>query len=123
MYHILFYEDERGNKPVERFIDELDEAAISNKSARVQLEQIVYCLNRLEESGTRAGEKFTKRILGDIWELRPGNNRILFIGWNGNHFVLLHHFVKKTQKTPSREIAIAEKRMQSWFSRRQRSDR
>jgi phage-related protein len=66
-------------------------------------------LNRLEDRGTRAGERFTKRISGDIWELRPGHNRILFFGWNGNHFVLLHHFAKTTQKTPPKEIAIAEK--------------
>lgn len=77
MYNILFYEDERGNKPVESFIDMLDAAALTNKGARIQLEQIIYCLNRLEDRGTRAGEKFTKRISGDIWELRPGNNRIL----------------------------------------------
>lgn len=60
LYIILFYEDENGNKPVEDFIDELDAAALNNKNARVQLEQIIYCLNRLEESGTRAGERFTK---------------------------------------------------------------
>jgi phage-related protein len=120
LYNILFYEDEEGNKPVEDFIDELDGAAHNNKNARVQLEQIIYCLNRLEDKGTRAGEKFTKRISGDIWELRPGNNRILFFGWNGNHFVLLHHFGKTTQKTPPREIAIAERRMEKWLSRKRK---
>jgi phage-related protein len=113
----LFYEDEDGNKPVEGFIDQLDAVASNNKNARVQLEQIIYCLNRLEINGTRAGEKFTKRISGDIWELRPGSNRILFFGWNGNQFVLLHYFSKTTQKTPSREIAIAERRMAKWLFR------
>lgn len=118
MYNILFYENEDGNKPVEKFIDELDAAATKNKNARVQLEQIIYCLNRLEDKGTRAGEKFTKRIKGDMWELRPGNNRILFFGWKGDQFVLLHHFSKTTQKTPLREIAIAERRMEKWLSRK-----
>ncbi|MCM3041518.1 type II toxin-antitoxin system RelE/ParE family toxin [Paenibacillus motobuensis] len=122
MYNILFYEDEKGNKPVESFIDMLDAAALTNKGARIQLEQIIYCLNRLEDRGTRAGEKFTKRISGDIWELRPGNNRILFFGWNGNYFVLLHHFAKTTQKTPPREIEIASKRMDNWLSRKGRSE-
>jgi phage-related protein len=117
VYKIWFYEDESGYRPVERFIDELDAAASTNKNARVQLEQIIYCLNRLERSGTRSGEKFTKRISGDIWELRPGNSRVLFCGWNGNHFVLLHHFIKTTQKTPLRELAVAEKRMIDWRSR------
>ncbi|WP_248929221.1 type II toxin-antitoxin system RelE/ParE family toxin [Paenibacillus hamazuiensis] len=120
MYNILFYEKEDGTKPVEDFIDQLDAAAQSNKNARVQLEQIIYCLNRLEDKGTRAGEKFTKRISSDIWELRPGNNRILFFGWNGNHFVLLHHFTKTTQKTPEREITLAEKRMEDWLSRKRK---
>lgn len=117
MYNILFYEDDAGDRPVERFIDELDAAALNNKNARIQVEQIVYCLSRLEDKGTRAGEKFTKRISGEIWELRPGNNRILFFGWNGNYFVLLHHFAKATQRTPPREIAIAERRMTDWRTR------
>jgi phage-related protein len=115
MYEILFYEDQEGNKPVEDFIDKLDELALINKDARIQFEQIIYCLNRLQDKGTRAGEKFTKRIQGEIWELRPGNNRILFSGWKGNQIVLLHYFSKTTQKTPHREIAIAEKRMENWL--------
>lgn len=118
MYNILFYEDEQGNRPVEDFIDQLDAVAHKNKDARIQLEQIIYCLNRLEDKGTRAGEKFTKRISGDVWELRPGGNRILFFGWNGNQFVLLHYFAKTTQKTPPKEIAIAERRMEKWLSRK-----
>ena len=100
MYNILFYEDEYGNKPVESYIDELDDASFKSKDARIQLEQIIYCLKRLEDMGTRAGAKFTKHIKDDIWELRPGDNRILFFGWKGNQFVLLHHFPKTTQKTP-----------------------
>ena len=45
-----------------------------------------------------------KHLEGDIWELRPLRDRILFAAWVGDSFVLLHHFVKKTQKTPQREI-------------------
>ena len=36
-------------------------------------------------------------------------NRILFVAWNGDGFILLHHFIKKTQKTPQREIEKAKK--------------
>jgi phage-related protein len=118
VYEILFYEDTDGNRPVENFIDELDALTSTNKDARIQLEQIIYCLSRLENMGTRSGEKFTKKIKGDIWELRPGYNRILFFGWNGNQFVLVHHFRKSTQKTPAREIAIAERRMENWIAKK-----
>lgn len=61
-----------------------------------------------------------KRIKGDIWELRAGNNRILFFGWKSNQFVLLHQFSKTTQKTPQREIAIAEKQMENWMLNKQK---
>lgn len=86
MYEILFYEDAKGFRPVEELINRLDAMALMNKRARIQLEQIVYCLERLSDKGTRAGEKFTKRVLGDIWELRPGNNRIFFFFWKDNQF-------------------------------------
>lgn len=48
---------------------------------------------------------------GEIWELRPIRDRILFAGLVGGRFVLLHQFMKKTQKTPKREIQIAQQRL------------
>jgi len=35
----------------------------------------------------------------------------LFFYWKNNKFILLHHFAKKTNKTPPREIKQAEKNM------------
>ncbi|WP_414733473.1 hypothetical protein [Acetobacterium carbinolicum] len=29
-------------------------------------------------------------IEGEIWELRPLRDRILFVGWEDNRFILLH---------------------------------
>jgi phage-related protein len=37
------------------------------------------------------------------------NDRILFAYWKDDKFILLHHFVKKTQKTPPREIEQAKR--------------
>ena len=34
-----------------------------------------------------------------------------------NGFVLLHHFVKKTQKTPKREIEQAKRELADWIER------
>jgi Phage-related protein len=36
------------------------------------------------------------------------NNRIFFFYWKGEKFVLLHHYEKKTNKTPPREIERAQ---------------
>jgi len=53
-------------------------------------------------------ENITKHIENDIWELRPGNNRIFYFYHKDNTYVLLHIFRKKTQKTPKREIIRAK---------------
>lgn len=55
------------------------------------------------------GEPYVKHLEGEIWELRPLRDRILFVAWDGKNFILLHHFVKKTQKTPRKEIEKAKK--------------
>ena len=46
----------------------------------------------------------TKHLESEIWELRPGFNRVLYFYFENNTFVLLHMFRKKTQKTPKSEI-------------------
>ena len=50
--------------------------------------------------GTRVGEPIVKHLDGEIWELRPSGDRVLFAAVIGGAFVLLHPFRKKTQKTP-----------------------
>ncbi|HAM47223.1 MAG TPA: type II toxin-antitoxin system RelE/ParE family toxin [Alphaproteobacteria bacterium] len=50
-----------------------------------------------------------------LWEIRTNLSgsrigRVFFCAHAGN-MVLLHGFVKKTQKTPAKELALAEKRM------------
>lgn len=53
MYEVLMYEDARGYSPVENFINELDQKAARNKSARIQLKQTTFCLDLLQKIGTR----------------------------------------------------------------------
>lgn len=65
----------------------------------------------LQEYGTRAGEPYVKHIEEDIWELRPLDDRIFFFYFRENTFVLLHHFLKKTKKTPRREIEQAKRNL------------
>jgi phage-related protein len=61
----------------------------------------------LETYGTRVGEPVVKHIDGDIWEIRPGDDRIFFACWKDNRFILLHQYTKKSQKAPRREIETA----------------
>ena len=74
-------------------------------------------MNILKEYGTRAGEPFVKHIDGDIWELRPLKDRILFFAYINNTIVLLSHFKKSTQKAPKREIEKAKKCKKDFIER------
>ena len=64
----------------------------------LQLKQISLYIQSLEDNGTRLNENITKHLDDDIWELRPGNNRVLYFYFKDDTFVLLHQFRKKTQK-------------------------
>lgn len=58
-----------------------------------------------------------KHLEGKLWELRPLRDRILFVGWVGGDYVLLHVFMKKTQKTPVREIEKARRELEDLIER------
>jgi phage-related protein len=111
-------EDSNGYSQLWEFLDDLQKKAGKNKDTRIQHQQISFYIELLQENGTRLGTNITKHLVEDIWELRPGNNRVFYFYFENNTFVLLHQFRKKSQKTPQREInqALAESIM-GQFSR------
>lgn len=115
MYDIIFYEDNKGNKPVLEFIKEL--ARSSSKDSRIRLKKVQDYINILQTYGATMGEPYMKHLDGDIWELRPISDRILFAGFVGGKYVLLHQFPKKTQKTPQREIEQAKRELADFKER------
>lgn len=106
MYNIYFYQDKNGHQLVLEYIQNLKKR--NNKDSRIKLNKINDYITILGKFGTRAGEPYIKHIDGEIWELRPLRDRILFVAWHNGDFVLLHQFMKKTQKTPLREIQKAK---------------
>ncbi len=63
----------------------------------------------------RVREPYVKHVEGKLWEIRlkgaDGIARCLYIAATGRRIVILRTFVKKTPKTPRREIQIAHERM------------
>lgn len=49
--------------------------------------------------------------------MRPIRNRILFFAYDGSQFILLSHYIKKTQKTPIGEIEKAKSLMHDYIER------
>lgn len=66
----------------------------------------------IEENGLeRVGEPHVKHIEGRLWEIRlkgrRGIARALYVTAVGRRVVIVRVFVKKTEKTPRREIELA----------------
>lgn len=118
MFKVNFYRDSKNVSDVESFLDDLANRSLTSKDARVQYKQVTQYIQFLADYGTRLGEKVTKHLDEDIWELRPGNNRVLFFYFKDDTFVLLHHFRKKTQKTPRKEIERAKSERDDWILRK-----
>ena len=117
MYEVEFYYDRHGKSEIVDFLDGLQHKAQKSKTDRINREKILAYIGALAKYGTRLGKPYTKHIDGDIWELRPLGNRIFFFYWKNNRFVLLHHFVKKTQKTPLKEIDKAKNNHKDFVER------
>jgi phage-related protein len=119
MYEVIFYHDKNGKSQVLDFLKELVKQ--KGKDARINANKVNDYIQSLAMYGTYIGEPVCKHLDGEIWELRPLSNRILFAGVVDGKFVLLHQFPKKTQKTPKREIEQAKRELADYMER-SRSD-
>jgi phage-related protein len=117
MYEVEAYTDKRNRCPIEEYIRDLNTKAVNNKKERAILKKILEYIKILERYGTRAGLPYMKYIDAGIWELRPSNNRILFVHYKDGKFLLLHFFRKSTNKTPAREIIKAKNNLQDYLTR------
>jgi phage-related protein len=118
LYKVITYKDRAGNDEVAEYIQELNAKMAANKDAKVKYAKILRYIDRLRTYGVAIGEPTVKHIQNtELWELRPTTDRIFFAYWKDDVFVLLSHFVKKTQKTPPREIERAERNMRDFIER------
>jgi len=114
MREVRFYKFDSGDCPIEIFLDSL-----SGKQAQ----KVIWTLQLIEEIDF-IPTKYLKKLVNtnDIWEVRVqvGNNIFRILGFfdDGNLIILNHAFQKKTQKTPKKEIKIAEARKKDYFNRR-----
>ena len=112
MKKVIFYKNIRGDSPVEEFLDTL-----TDKHAK----KVAWVLRIVRDMDIIPKEYFKKLISTELWEVRVqiGSNAIRILGFlEGNNFIVLTNgFYKKTQKTPKKEIEIAEKRMKEYLIR------
>ncbi|MCX5818403.1 MAG: type II toxin-antitoxin system RelE/ParE family toxin [Deltaproteobacteria bacterium] len=112
MYNLIFYTTERGDSPLDDFLDGLGIKARAKVAAYLSL---------LEEQGPNLKRPYADIVRGKIRELRihysSNQYRILYFFQMPDQIVLVHAFSKKTQQLKSRDIELAEKRMEDWMRR------
>ena len=102
-YKVKFYRGGlSGREPVLEYIGKLD--------ARSKAKVLKY-IEFLREHGGYLDEPYSKHIVGKIRELRVdfarNRYRIFYFAFTGKKIILLHAFLKKTNKTPLSEIKKA----------------
>lgn len=112
MFEVEFYEKANGDIPVENFLNSLD-IKMRNK--------ILMILNVLQEKGNQLREPYSKHLEDGIFEVRGkiGNDilRVLYFFYYNEKIILTNGFIKKTQKTPKKEIDLAKKYRKEYIER------
>jgi len=99
---------------VEEFLDSLNAK---------QAQKVLWVLKAVQEL-PQVPKQYFKKLEGtdDLWEVRAefgGDAFRLLAFWDAGRLVILTNgFAKKTQKTPEREIALAEQRKRDHQNRR-----
>lgn len=110
MYEIEFYETEDGKCPIWDFLEALRLKAPTNKDARIQHKQASLYIELLQQNGTHMNAEITKHLDDDIWELRPGNNRVFYFFFK---IILMYYFISFERNLKKRLSAKLRKQKQS----------
>jgi len=103
---IVFFKTEVGNEPAREWLKNLSK----------QERQLIGEDIKAAQIGWPLGEPIVKKMEPGIWEIRTDlENRIarVFVTKSPDMLVILHGFIKKTQKTPLAELEIARKRLRT----------
>lgn len=111
---VVFYETIGGACPIKEFIDGLP--------AKQKI-KILWMLKLVEEEGRNLHTKYLKKLSPThLWEVRvmSANLNVRLLGFfHGNELLILNHgFLKKTQKTPQKELNVAMDRYQEYIGRK-----
>lgn len=114
MWNIILYTKENGSIPAAEFLGTLP-AKHHAKALRD--------IDILERYGRALTEPHTKHVGCKLWELRVKSasdiSSIFYFIHVGDDIVLLHGFIKKTQKAPKREMETASRYMDDYIRRHQ----
>ena len=101
---VVFYRSEAGNEPVREWLKDL------YRDAKRQIGEDI----KTAQLGWPLGMPLIRKIDKELWEVRTrladGIARVFFT-IDGDYMILLHGFIKKSQKTPQSELKTALSRL------------
>ena len=108
--NVNFFRTDVGRAPVQQWLKSLDDA-----DRKVIGEDI-----RLVQFGWPLGMPLIRKIEAHLWKIRSRLSkrriaRILFTV-RDSKMILLHGFIKKSQRTPQRDLNLARNRSKLWQS-------
>ena len=113
-FEVEFYEKENGEQPAKEFLLSL------NKKMRAKMAGTVVIL---QDYGYELREPYSKHLEEGIFELRAkvgtDISRVLYFFVIEHKIILTNGFIKKTQKTPKKEIEKAKKYRNDYLSRKE----
>ena len=110
---LVFFRTDAGREPVREWIEKFDETD----------ERTIYAVIRAVRAdwNTSLHKRRVKKLAEALWEIRcriskKRTARLIFTR-DGNDMMLLEGFIKKSQKTPQKNLKLARKRKDEWKSR------
>lgn len=116
-FEIIFYDKPDGSEPAKDFLLSID------KKLRAKT---VMLIELLAKNGSDLRAPYSKHLVDGIFELRAKSgtdiSRVLYFFVIGKKIVITNGFVKKTQKTPRKEIELARKYRNEFLNREVKSN-
>lgn len=116
-FDIIFYDTPNGDEPAKEFLLELDVKMRAKMLRTIEM---------LQNNGYELREPYSKHLDEGIFELRAkvGSDisRVLYFFFVGHKVILTNGFIKKTQKTPSREIEKAKTYRKEYLGREENAE-
>ena len=111
LFSVVFFLTDAGNEPVRDWL----------KTLTVEERKIIGEDIKLVQFRWPLGLPLVRKLEADLWEVRsriaPGKSARVFFTVKGTLMILVHGFMKKSQKTPQKELNLARNRKKQWFER------
>jgi len=82
-----------------------------SQTERARIDRVVELFT---DKGFLLSQIYLKKLSKTVWELRPGRVRLLF-GIIDDEAIIVNVFLKKTQRTPLKEVKLAERRLTEYL--------